>query len=460
MATDASLPQNTASIPFKPWLYGLGTILVVGVLVLLLRPKPILVTVVTIQPGPLKVMVIEEGATKLADRYLVSTPVAGYLPRLSLEVGDQVSQGQIIAQIDPLTFDEDVSSILANIEVLQAQKTGVTTLQPKPERLAQATAKIKAIEAEITADQAIATELRARLIQAQQEQKRAEFLYDNGTISKQALETLELNREAIAQNLEVAKQRINQVKANLQEAIAARDELLEEQRDPDYLLEVYDAQIRSLEADLAKRTDQAQRTTIKAPITGQILRLHQENQQYLEAGQPLLELGDLQTLEVVVDVLSNDATQIQKGNPVVIDHWGGDRPLTGRVKRIEPAAFTKVSALGVEEQRVNVVIALDEIPANLGDQYRVETQIVVWQAEEILQVPISALFRCDEAWCVFKVKDGKAEAVAVTLGHKTEQQAEIIGGLANQDQVILYPSGQVQSGRRVQPRLEPSTLTN
>ncbi|WP_232314907.1 efflux RND transporter periplasmic adaptor subunit [Picosynechococcus sp. PCC 7003] len=414
----------------------------------------------TIQPGPLKVMIIEEGQTYLEDRYLVSTPVTGYVPRLSLEVGDPVSQDQVIAQIDPLVFDNEASAILAQINALQAEKTGVATLRPKTESLTQAAANIKAVEAEIAADQAIATELRIRLIQAQQEQQRAEFLYRNGAISKQALETLELNTQAIAQNLEVEKQRINQTKANLQEAIAAREELQAAQQDPDYLLEVYDAQIRSLEAELASRTDQVQRTAIKAPISGQVLRLYQKNHQYLEAGQPLLELGNLQNLAVMVDVLSSEATQIQPGNPVEIAQWGGDRLLTGRVKRIEPAAFTKISALGVEEQRVNVVISLDDIPANLGDQYRVETQIVVWQAEDVLQVPLSALFRCDGQWCVFLVEEGQAQAVAVEIGYKTEQNAQVTNGLAANDQVILYPSGEVQSGRRVQPQVDHAAPTN
>ncbi|AMA09192.1 efflux RND transporter periplasmic adaptor subunit [Picosynechococcus sp. PCC 73109] len=460
MATNAVVSSKVLDLQLKPWLYGLGIIAVAGICVVLFRPKPIPVEVVTIKPGPLQVMVIEEGQTYLEDRYLVSTSVAGYVPRLDLEVGDPVSQDQVIAQIDPLEFDNDVSAILAQINALQAEKTGVATLRPKTESLTQAEAKIKAVEAEIAGDQAIATELRIRFIQAQQEQQRGEFLYRNGAISKQALETLALNTKAIAQNSEVAQQRLNQAQANLQEAIAARDELRATQQDPDYLLEVYDAQIRSLEAELANRTDQVQRTAIKAPISGQVLRLYQKNYQYLEAGQPLLELGDLQNLAVMVDVLSSEATQIQPGNPVIIDQWGGDRPLTGQVKRLEPAAFTKVSALGVEEQRVNVVVSLDDIPANLGDQYRVETQIVVWQARNVLQVPLSALFRCDEQWCVFLVEAGQAQAVAVEIGHKTEQNAQVKSGLAANDQVILYPSGDIQTGRRVQPQADRAAPTN
>jgi HlyD family secretion protein len=372
-----------------------------------------------------------------------------------LDEGDSIEAGQVVAQIDPLPLTSEVQSLVAQIEEMRAERSGVETLRPKAEALSQAEARIRAARAAEAEAAARVREMEERLEQARRERQRAESLYGDGAIARQSLEDAQLEETTRAQSLEVARRTLDRAKA---EVSAARDQfqqLQAEQQDPDYLLQVYDARIRSLEAELVNLVDEAQRTEIRSPATGQVLRIQQKSEQFVEAGTPLLEVGNLNQLELVVDVLSSDAVQINPGDPVRIEQWGGGldtRTLTGHVHRIEPSAFTKVSALGVEEQRVNVIVDLTEIPTNLGDRYRTEAQIVVWRATDVLKVPIGALFRCDEGWCVFRVQNNQAHRTPIEIGQRNQLEAQVQQGLDLGEQVILHPSEDIQDGTRVRSR--------
>ena len=193
---------------------------------------------------------------------------------------------------------------------------------------------------------------------------------------------------------------------------------------------------------------------IRSPISGRVLRVFQESSTVVQAGEPILEVGDAHDLEVVVDLLSTEAVRISPGDRVVIDQWGGDEPLSGQVRLIEPSAFTKVSALGIEEQRVNVLIDFDGAPdclPNLGDGYRVETEIVEWESDDVLQVPAGALFREADSWAVYAVRGNRAVLTPITLGHRNDDAAEVLEGLNEEDRVILYPGNRVQDGIAVEP---------
>ena len=193
---------------------------------------------------------------------------------------------------------------------------------------------------------------------------------------------------------------------------------------------------------------------IFSPVDGVVLRRLRESEAVVPAGEPLLEVGDPRELEVVTDYLSNDAVRMRAGQSALIDRWGGDRPLRGRVLRVEPSGFTKISALGVEEQRVNVVMELEEpyqARASLGDAYRVETRVVVWEQEEQVKVPVGALFRRGENWAVFVVQDEMASERAVEIGERNRQEAQVLGGLEVGEQVIVYPGDSVDDGVRVAP---------
>ena len=437
-------------------MYALGGLAVAGAAIALFRPTPTAVDLATVQRGELEVLVVEEGRTRVRDRFEISAPVAGRVQRITLDEGDSIEAGQVVAQIDPLPLTSEVRSLMAQIEEMRAERSGVETLRPKAEALSQAEARIRAAQAAEAEAAARVREMEERLEQSRRERQRAESLYEDGAIARQSLEDAQLEETTRAQSLEVAQRILDRTQA---EVSAARDEfqrLQAEQKDPDYLLQVYDARIRSLEAELTNLVDRANRTDIRSPATGQVLRIQQKSEQFVEAGAPLLEVGDLNQLELVIDLLSSDAVQVNPGDPVRIEQWGGDlgkaRTLTGKVRKIEPSAFTKVSALGVEEQRVNVIVDLNEIPTNLGDRYRTEAQIVVWRAANVLKVPIGALFGCDEGWCVFTVRNHKAHRTPIEIGQRNQLEARVQQGLDLGEQVILYPSEGIQDGTKVRSR--------
>ncbi|HEX2205360.1 MAG TPA: efflux RND transporter periplasmic adaptor subunit, partial [Longimicrobium sp.] len=193
-------------------------------------------------------------------------------------------------------------------------------------------------------------------------------------------------------------------------------------------------------------------TEVRSPVRGRVLRVARESERPVAPGEALVELGDAQALEVVVDVLSTDAVRIEPGMPILIEEWGGPRPLQGRVRTVSPSAFTKVSALGVEEQRVDVVGDLVDPPGPLGDGYRVEARIVTWEGSGVLAVPVSALFRTGADWSVFVVEDGRARLRRVQVGHRGDAEAEVAGGLREGETVVLFPSDQVKDGAPVRVR--------
>lgn len=193
-------------------------------------------------------------------------------------------------------------------------------------------------------------------------------------------------------------------------------------------------------------------TLVRSPTQGRLLRVPERSERVIAAGAPILELGSPAAMEVVVDVLSTDAVQVCVGASAELDEWGGDAPLRGRVRLVEPAAFTRVSALGVEEQRVNVIIDFVDPPGALGDGFRVEAGIVTWEAPEVLTVPASALFRDGTTWNVFAVRDGRARTQRVEIGHRTPAAVEVVRGLESGDEVVLFPSDKVRDGTRVKER--------
>lgn len=245
--------------------------------------------------------------------------------------------------------------------------------------------------------------------------------------------------------------------AEVELARAALSVVQQEQTDPDYLLKVYDTRITSTEAELSKLRDQAARTEIRAPVTGKVLKIDQKSAQFVTAGTALMEIGNPNHLELVIDVLSSDAVKIKPGDPIWIDQDADQRletkTIQARVRRIEPSAFTKVSALGVEEQRVNIISDFVDSEQRFGDAYRVDAHIVIWSGKNILKTLLSSLFRCQQsAWCVFKVAQGKAQQQQVRIGHRSDREAEVQQGSQQGELVILHPTEQVKAGVRVTPR--------
>ncbi len=435
------------------WLiYGGAAIATFTAIVWAFRPTPIVVETQAVTRGELQVSVAAEGKTRIRDRFVISAPVSGRLTRIQLKAGDAVQPGEIVAQIEPLTLTAPVQEALGRLAEARAQREGVATQRPKSATLAQAQTRIQAAIATQRQAEASVAQAQAAFNQAQRDRQRAQEMAASGVISRRDRENAELNEITRAKELESATLAAKAASAEVDVARAALTVLQAEQRDPDYLLKVYDARIASIEADLAKLKDEANRTSVRSPSGGQVLRLLQQSAQSVTAGTPLLEIGDISKLEIVIDVLSTDALRIKPGNVILVQAGSGMPMLKAKVRQVEPSAFTKISALGVEEQRVNVIGDFINAPASLGDGYRSDVQIVVWQNPNVLKVPLSALFRCDQAWCVFSVQDSKAQERSIEIGQRSTFEAEVQKGLQAGETVILHPNEQIKTGTLVKPR--------
>lgn len=363
-----------------------------------LPPVGIVVETATVTRGTVRVTVDEEGRTRLRDRYVVATPVAGRIQRLTVKEGDQVEANDVIGRMWPAPADP--------------RAVGVTRGQ-----LAAAEARRLEVQAQVQTAMATAD-------QKLRDLERTATLADAGAVSQDALEQARLAAATARQQQESRQAALRAADAEVE---AARAALI----------------------GLAPGDAGGAVVDVRAPTSGRVLRVVQQSARVVEAGAPLVEIGDAAGLEVVVDVLSEDAVRIEPGHPVSIEQWGGDVDLQGAVRLIEPEAFTKVSALGVEEQRVNVIVDLIDPPATLGAGYRLEARIVTWTGDDVLNVPSNALFQARGAWAVFVVQEGRAERRAVVTGHQSSDAVEILGGLREGEQVILYPSALIESGVRV-----------
>jgi HlyD family secretion protein len=391
------------------WKYarlGIVVMAVAGIAAAALWPEAMEVDLTRVERGPMQVTIDEDGETRVRDRFVVSAPVAGRLQRIELDPGDPVVRGRtVVARLvpteSPLLDPRTRSELTAAVEAARAA-------------VAQARAEV---------DRATATFNRA-----QTSHERQERLAEAGVVSNEDLETA---RTALA-TAEGARRAA--------ESGVTRAE---------YELEL--ARVR-----LQAPSSQGGRTvSVAAPVNGVVLRRLRESESVVPSGEPLLEIGDPQQLEVVADLLSTDAVRVAPGNRVLIEQWGGKHPLEARVRRVEPSGFMKVSALGVEEQRVNVVVDFEDPAAAagaLGDAYRVEVRVVVWQADEVLKVPVGSLFRVANDWAVFAVVDARARRRIVEVGQRNDEEAQIIGGLEVGQPVVLHPPDTLDDGVRIVER--------
>lgn len=379
----------------KRLLWIVAILFLVGIIVVALLPKPVQVETATLKRGALRVTVDGEGKTRVHDRFIVSAPVTGELGRIDLQEGDAVTQGQILALIQPPPLD-------------------VKQLRELEER-------IKGAEATVRTAQATATRIEASIDQAKRERDRLESLEREGAVALQ-------DAERASSAVDVAERELVSARAQID---AAR------------------AQVDALRAARGA-TSGSRPIPLLSPASGSVLALLEKNRRVVPAGTPIMQVGDPNGLEIVVDLLSADAVSVESGMSVLIDGWGGDRPLKGKVLRVEPSAFTKISALGIEEQRVNVVISLAEAAPRLGDGFRVDARIVLWESDNVLKVPTSALFREGETWALFVVRDGVAKKMIVKIGHRNSAEAEIENGLREGDIVVIHPSDAVTDGISVE----------
>jgi HlyD family secretion protein len=377
-----------------------GAALVV-LLTWMLRPTPVVVEFAAAAEGALELTVRDEGETRVRDRYIVTAPVPGYLARLSLQEGQPVEAGTEIAHLSVLPLDERAR--------------------------AQATATLEGARDTQRTAAAMVVQSRATLAQARRDAARAATLVGAGASAREALEQAELSVALREKEMEAADFRAQAAAHDVETARAA------------------------LLTDDGGR-GRARDVIIRSPAQGKVLRIPQESARVVAAGEPLVEIGDPSKLEITSDLVSTDAVKVRPGQSMVIEGWGGEHPLRGRVRLVEPSGFTKVSALGVEEQRVNVVGDLLEPAEWLGDRYRVQVRIVIWQADRVLKVPWSALVREGDGWRVFVSDGDRARPRDVTVGRQGEFEVQILDGLQAGDVVVRHPTDQIVDGVRVRAR--------
>jgi HlyD family secretion protein len=369
-------------------------------------PTPLAVDVAQIRRDSLRVTVDEDGKTRIKDRYVISAPLGGKMERIHLLAGDPVQAGQ---------------TILATL-----QPTAPQFLDAR--EISQASASVKSAEAAVERAETANETARLNLSNAQSRRDRAKTIASSRAMSTEELEQADTNFYVAEQSQRAATFAVKIAEFELQLALAAVVQTTQD-----------------TSSDVA-------RFTIVAPTDGVVLRVVDASSKIVTPGQPLLEIGDPGDLEVVIDVLSKDAVMIRSGDIIEVDGWGGENTLEARVRSVEPSAFTHISALGVEEQRVNIVADFAGDVANrqgLGDNYRIEARIVVWENDDVVTVPTSALFRNKDRWSVFIVRDGLAKQRPIELGKRNARYAEVVNGVAAGDTVIVHPSDQVIDGKAV-----------
>jgi HlyD family secretion protein len=383
-----------------------GALAVVAVIVLAFLPEPVPVELAVVTRGPMRVTVDEEGRTRVKERYLVSAPLAGRVQRIDLDAGDPVL----------------------------ASETGLASIEPAAPALldtrsrAESEARVRAAEAARTKTAAELAQARVASDHARKELERARGLAARNNIPEKALERAEVEAENATQGVTAAESAVQIAEYEVQLARAALQHT---------------------------RGEGGTSFVLRSPIDGVVLRVLHESAGAVAAGTPLLEVADPKSLEIVADLLSADAVKVQPGYRVSIENWGGNEPLRGRVRRVDPSGFTKVSALGIEEQRVPVILDILDPPeawSSLGDGFRVELRIIIWEEKDALKVPASAVFSHGEGFAVFVVSSGRATLCPIQIGRRNGLEAEVLGGLEVDETVIAHPSDQVTEGTRVAGR--------
>jgi HlyD family secretion protein len=391
-----------------PWLrtamlVGLGVV-ILGGLAMAFGPQRLPVDLALVERGTVEVAVDEDGRTRVRDRYIVTSPVAASLRRITLEPGDQVEEGAELARLD-------------------GPEAGLVDARTQ----AQLRARLGAAQAGVERARALVEAAEAAVVEAREGLRRQEILVETGSGSSSAVE-------------------------RAQALVRAREA---EVRSATFGVQAATGEVEDLNLALRGPPGGAGGSLVlQSPVTGVVLRVHRESGGAVAPGEPLLELGDPGALEAVVDLLSADAVRVSVGAEASLSGWGGEGELVARVRRIEPAGFTRVSALGIEEQRVNVILEPAE-PGGwgaLGDGFRVEARILVDRAPDVLQIPAGALFRSGEGWAVFVAEGGRLRERLVDVGRRSQARAEVLSGLAEGDRVVVYPSDRVADGVRYRER--------
>ncbi|MCZ7559142.1 MAG: efflux RND transporter periplasmic adaptor subunit [Burkholderiaceae bacterium] len=379
--------------------YLAGALAIAALAAWVLRPEPIEVELARAAKGPMEVTVEDQGEMRSHDRFTIVAPVAGRLMRIETRDGDRVDENQVVANIAPAPLGaRERSEWNARVAAAEALER-------------------EAVEGTRRAQESLA--------QARRERERVERLVADGFVSAQAADKARSDETEAAIEADAARFRARSAAADVRVARSAL---------------------------IAQAPGAPALVPVRAPMAGRVLRVPDQSERVVVAGEPLMTIGDQSRLEAVIELLSSEAVKVSPGMPVRIEGWGGLEPLRAKVRLVEPFAFTKVSALGVEEKRANVIADLLDPPGPLGDGYRIEGRIVIWSAADVLRAPASAAFRCDQGWCVFVVEDGRARRRAVRIGQRNELEVQLLDAVAEGEALVRHPGNDLADGARVVAR--------
>ncbi|MGH9629532.1 MAG: efflux RND transporter periplasmic adaptor subunit [Bryobacteraceae bacterium] len=373
-----------------------------------LRPQPVLVEIAEVKRGPLRVTVNEEGKTRIKERYVVSSSITGRMERIDLDEGDPIRSGQVLTTVAPLP------SVFLD-----------------PRTRAQGLAEINAAESRISAAQERVRAARASAEYWRAELERTSKLLKSGDIAQSRYDQVLAEEQGAAAALREAEAAVESARSEMRRARLA------------------------VEQPSAPAETESATVPVVAPVAGRVLRVIRDSAGPVIAGEPLVEIGNAQAIEVEVEVLSPDAVRIEPGTRVFFTQWGGNSVLEGTVQRIDPTGRTKISALGVEEQRVPVIAIITSPESEwrgLGAGYRVEASFVIWEAQDVLQIPGSAVFQHGGGSAVFVIEDSAARRRAIKIGRRAGLDVQVLEGLAAGERVVAHPDASIQDGTLIQRR--------
>ncbi len=369
-------------------------VVAVGILVFVMKPSPLQVDAESIHRGELTVTLDGEGMTRVCNSFTVASPVNGRVQRITLEEGDFVQKNSVVARVTPPPLNT--------------------------REFEEAEARFRSAEAVLEATRAGERQIKVDLDQAARKLSRYSNLYRKGAVAAEAFEDVKTAWQILQKQHQAALLNVESARYDLEAA-------------------------RSL-IGLSKSGNTVD---ILSPESGRVLRVFEKSERVVSAGTPLVEMGDPQDIEVVIDVLSSDAVKVEPEMMVQVEEWGGGTVLSGIVRMVEPAAFTKISSLGIEEKRVNIIVDLEKPESKLGDNYRVQAKIVLWRGDGVLQVPVSSIFRGDQGWNVFVIRKNRAVRQSITIGKRGTYYAEVLDGLEEDDVVVIHPTNDLEDNMRV-----------
>ena len=369
-------------------------LVVVAILLFVMKPSPLQVDAESIRKGELTVTLDGEGMTRVRDGFTVASPVNGRVERITLEEGDFVQKSSVVARVTPPPLNT--------------------------REFEEAEARSRSAEAVLEAARASERQVKVDLDQAVRKYNRYKNLYRKGAVAAETFEEVKTAWQVLQKQHQASLLNVESARYDFEAALS-----------------------------VIGQSGSGNTVNVFAPDSGKVLRVFEKSERVVSAGTPLVEMGNPEDIELVIDVLSSDAVKVEPDMRVQVEEWGGGTVLSGVVRTVEPAAFTKISALGIEEKRVNIIVDLEEPESRLGDNYRIQAKIILWQGEGVLQVPVSSIFRGDQGWNVFVIRNGKAVRQPITIGKRGTYYAEVLDGLEEGDVVVIHPTNDLEDDMRV-----------